>query len=173
MDNSLNDLVFYFEDCSAPTLFQTQSSEVTESIAAQSALHMDVVLSFRQTPLSTLVERFTDHMANKYDNSVLLALSEFVSYVLLVFADPSFIKSAKRMRIIESNAFSGIEPLFQRNSAGSRCMSYELVESLKLDSETQKDVDLMLAALVKDEVLKVEDGVYCIEGVVIKNLKIK
>ncbi|MBU0655284.1 MAG: hypothetical protein KJ914_09155 [Gammaproteobacteria bacterium] len=173
MDKGLQNLSFYFEDGAAPALFQAHSVDVVGDIAEQSALHKDILLSFKRTPLAELVERFTEHVKSKYDSRVVGVLSEFVSYVLLVFADPSFIKSAKRLRVIDSNAFSGIEPLFKRNAVGSRCMPAALVEALELDTGTQADVELMLAALVRDEVLKLEDGVYCIEGVVIKNLKIK
>jgi hypothetical protein len=173
VDKGLQNLCFYFEDGTAPTLFQEHSAKVDEAVAEQAALHLDVLLSFSRTPLAELVERFTDHVKDKSDSRVLGVLSEFVSYVLLVFADPSFIKSAKRLRIIDSNAFRGIEPLFKRNAVGSRCMPAALVKALELDTETQADVDLMLAALVRDGILKLEDGVYCIEGVVIKNLKIK
>lgn len=173
MDKDLQNIYFYFEDGSAPKLLQEHSAKVGQAIAEQAALHWDVLLSFSRTPLAELVERFTDHVKNKYDSRVLDALSEFVSYVLLMFADPSFIKSAKRLRIIDNNTFRGIEPLFKRNAVGSRCLPSSVVEALELDADTQADVDLLLAALVKDEVLKLENGEYCIEAVVIKNLKIK
>lgn len=166
MDKNLQNLSFYFNSETSPNLFTENSIEIDKG-AESASLNWDVVMSFRKTPLSELVERFTDHIKNKYDSSILNIMMEFVSYLLLVSADPSFIKDAKRLRIIDNNAFRMIEPLFKRNSVGSKCLSVELTKSLNIENVSSADIELMLNALISDGVLRRDNGQYCIEGFVL------
>lgn len=160
-----NRIVLVIPDSAGDTIFSDGAQLISDKDLEQfqlqhQSLNVEGLMVFRKTVLATLIERYLDNCGRN------LYAMPFIGILLLMVADPSFLVSAKRLRLLPDRAFTDIEPFFHTDSFSRKYLVLE-----ELDKAGIKQNEL-LQLMVKDDLLQEENGRYYInDEYILKGIK--
>ncbi len=162
MQNDFSNIVIFFkDDAKNSPLFNEYSTSVDESEMKDlftNSLNLEGFAIFKKTPLVDLIDRFSSKVVSKLTDDNAKLVVKFIAFILLNVADPSFLKTAKRLKIFDGDLFTNIEPLFKRDAFGRKYFSKD---SPLLGINTE-DLDNLLQHLINDNLLVKEENNYFI-----------
>jgi hypothetical protein len=173
MDDAFYNIEFIYQDDTRNSdLFQINSSAcaIDDSFKPKpSSLNLELLGTFRRTPLVVLVNLFVEKAIGHNSNSAYVFACRAVAFVLLSVADPTFFVTSKRLNIFKGEPFANIEPLFKVDGFGRKYLPFD--GATRINDQSTSGLNERLCG--EKLLVKEEDGFYVNDEFVLIGLKIK